>query len=122
MSKREKILEQFKEEMNSLGLSYHQQLYDAIADHLGPSIYDNDGSKVACSDKEERNTIKENFLIGKLGLEDSPELDDHIEHICHALGQSNRHKHRVTFYYLLTSHLQMESVMLKGVTYPSASL
>lgn len=98
--------------MNELGLHYHEELYDAIVNHLGPVIHDKDASLVACSDESERETIKNNFLIGKLGLEDGPHLDKAIEEICHGLGESNRQKHRSTFYYLLTAVLEKESVFL----------
>jgi hypothetical protein len=110
MSKKEEFSNVFKAEMNSLGLHYHEEIYNGIVDHLGPAIYDADASLVACSDPKELATIKTNFLIGKLGLEDSPELDDAIKQVCHALGESNSKKHRTTFYYLLTAILKKESV------------
>jgi hypothetical protein len=71
--------------------------------HLGPSVHGKDSSLVACSDPNELKLIREEFLIGKLGLADSPELDEKIQTVCAAMGQSNSHKHRATFYYLLTS-------------------
>jgi len=108
MSNFESTTQMFKDEMNAFGLHYHEETYNAIAKHLGPSLYDEDSSLVACSDNSERETIKKNFLIGKLGLEDSPKLDAAIEEVCHAFGESNRKKHRVTFYYLLLGVLNVE--------------
>ena len=112
MTKFEETSAAFKKEMNELGLHFHEDLYDAIAKHLGPALYDSDASLVACSDADELNTVKTNFLIGKLGLEDGPELDKVIDQVCHGLGQSNTKKHRVTFYYLLTAILKKESVFI----------
>lgn len=103
---------EFKAEMNKLGLFYHEELYDAIARYLGPSIHNKDSALVACSDPDELKTIRKNFLIGKLGLEDSDQLDAAIKEVCHGLGESNRQKHRTTFYYLLTAILKKEEVFL----------
>ena len=113
MSTYEEAFATFTKELDALGLSYHEEMYHAIVRHLGPSIHDNDASKVACSDPSELETVKTSFLIGKLGMEDSPRLDEVIQEVCHALGQSNRNKHRATFYYLLTAILGKESVFIK---------
>lgn len=112
MADKDGILDYFKKEMNDMGMHYHEELYHAIADHLGPSIHDADASLVACSDPAELKTVKENFLMGKLGLEDSPRLDEAIEQACGGMGQSNRRKHRVTFYYLLVGILGEENHFL----------
>ena len=108
MSKFEKAISSFKEEVTELGLHYHEELYDAIAQHLGPSIHDKDASKVACSEESEKATIKKNFLIGHLGLADGPELDNAIDQVCGLLGKDNTQKHRATFYYMLVGLLNLE--------------
>jgi hypothetical protein len=110
MSETHKLSAAFKKEMNDLGLHFHEEIYDGIVDYLGPSIHDEDASLVACSDPSELETIKTSFLIGKLGLEDSPRLDQVIQEVCHGLGESNRKKHRTTFYYLLTAILNKGDV------------
>ena len=112
MSKTHEVSAAFKSAMNELGLHYHEELYDEIVKYLGPTIHHDDAHLVACSDPEELKTIKTNFLIGKLGMEDGPALDKAIQEICHGLGESNRHKHRTTFYYLLVAILEKESVFL----------
>lgn len=108
MSKFEKAVADFKEGVAELGLHQHDVLYDAIAKHLGPSIHDKDAALVACSDPAEKETIKKNFLIGHLGLNDAPELDQAIDQVCGLLGKDNKKKHRVTFYYLLVGLLNLE--------------
>lgn len=108
MSKFEKTVAAFKEEVTELGLHYHDELYEAIAKHLGPSIHAIDAMKVACTDEKERETIKQHFLIGHLGLPDSELLDKAIEQVCGLLGQSNTAKHRTTFYYMLVGLLNLE--------------
>lgn len=110
MSKTNEMSAVFKSEMNALGLHYHEEIYDGIVDYLGPSIHNEDASLVACSDPKELATIKTSFLMGKLGLEDSPRLDEAIKEVCHGLGESNNKKHRTTFYYLLTAILNKEAI------------
>ncbi len=72
-----------------------------VAKSLGPSIYLGDASMVSCSDSTELARVKNNFLIGKLGLADSPALDEAIKGVCDQIGSSVRTKHRAVFYYLL---------------------
>lgn len=108
----EEAFEGFKKEVDNLGIAIHEDMYHAITKHLGPSIHDRDASLVACSDSKELETIKKNFLIGKLGMEDSPRLDQAMQEACGALGHSNRNKHRATFYYMLTAILNKEDVFI----------
>ena len=98
--------------LNNLGLAYNETLFNAIKKYLGPSIYDKDASLVACSDPKELNWIKTNFLISKLGMKESPTLDNLIHEVCASLGKSNRHKNRIVFYYLLVVRLEKESVFI----------
>lgn len=112
MSTYESAHKRFTDELAVLGIHHHDEIYHAITKHLGPSIHDKDASLVACSDPKELATIKTNFLMGKLGLPDGPELDSAIEQVCGAMGVSNRQKHRATFYYLLVAILKKEDVFL----------
>jgi len=76
----------------------------------GPSIYNKDSSSIAGSDKKELATVKNNFLIKKLGLEDGPELDEAIDSVLTTYGKSNPNKRRAVVYYLLAKHFKKESV------------
>lgn len=76
----------------------------------GPSIYDNDASTVSGTDSSEIETVRNNFLINKLGLSDSPKLDEGINKVLDLYGKSNRNKYRAVVYYLLTKHFGKESV------------
>jgi hypothetical protein len=87
-------------------------LLKAVTKGLGPSIYKADASKVSCSDKEELARVKNNFLIKKLGLDDSPALDKAIQEVCEEFGSRNPNKYRAVFYYLLTKKLGKESFYL----------
>ncbi len=84
-------------------------LISAVFKGLGPAVHNKDASLVSCSDQAELDTVKNNFLIKKLGLTDGPELDAAIKEVCETLKET-RQKSRVTFYYLLTKKFGKESV------------
>ena len=60
--------------------------------------------------KSELETVKENFLVKKLGLKDGPELMDAINSVIETYGKSERNKYRAVVYYMLTKHFGKESV------------
>ena len=109
MSKFDEALERYQGEMSKLGIKWDVDLLKKVAKGLGPSIYNEDSSKVSCSDKEELARVKNNFLLKKLGMKDSPELDAAIQDVCQQLGSANRNKFRAMFYYLLVKKLGKES-------------
>jgi len=76
----------------------------------GPSIYNADASTVSGSDRKELETVKNNFLIKKLGLTNSAELDSAIDSVIEKYGRSNRNKYRAVVYYLLTKHFKKDAV------------
>ncbi|MFT4565831.1 MAG: hypothetical protein ACI9FN_000784 [Saprospiraceae bacterium] len=100
----------FTEKLNRKDID--SALLSAIARSLGASIYNKDSSKVACSKKDERDRIKNQFLIKKLGLKNNPELDQVILDVCSTMGKTNRNKYRVVFYYLLVEKLKKEGIYL----------
>jgi hypothetical protein len=102
--------DRYKSEMDGLGISYDADLFQAVTKGLGPSIYNEDSSRVSCTDQTEMERVKNNFLIGKLGLADSPELDAALKEVCDQLGSSNRNKFRAMFYYLLVVKFGKASV------------
>ena len=102
--------DKYKSELDNLGISYDESLLSAVTKGLGPAIYNEDSARVSSSDSEELARVKTNFLIGKLGLKDGPELDQAIADVIEQLGASNRNKYRAIFYYLLVVKLGKESV------------
>lgn len=74
------------------------------------AIYNKDASTVSASDASKVKTLWNNFLIKKLGLKDTPELNTAINKVLDVYGQSNRNKYRAVVYYLLTKHFAKESV------------
>lgn len=100
----------YKSEFDGLGISYDEQLFSAVTKALGPVIYNNDSGRVSCSDEAEIARVKTNFLMGKLGLSDGPELDAAISEVCNQMGSSNRNKYRAMFYYLLVVKFGKQSM------------
>jgi len=102
MSKRDELIALYASELKSkCGVTADMDLLTKVTIGCGPSIYNKDASTVACGQESELETVKNNYLIGKLGLSDGPKLDDAIKEVCEKLGSSNKNKHRAMFYYLL---------------------
>lgn len=68
---------------------------------LGPAIYNRDAATVSGSSESELETVKQNFLIKKLKLEDTPLLMETILKIMKQYGTSERTKYRAVVYYML---------------------
>ena len=114
MSKRDELIEKYAADIkNKFGESPNMDLLTKVAIGLGPSIYNTDAAKVSGTDEKELQTVKNNFLIKKLGLKDSPQLLDAINSIIAKYGTSERNKHRAVVYYMLAKHFKKESVYNK---------
>jgi len=109
MSKLQEKIDLYTSEAEKLGIAIDADLFKNVAKGLGPSIYKEDAELVSSSNKSELETIKKNFLIKKLGQEDSEKLDEAIQKVIDTLGSSNRRKYRALFYYLLVKELGAES-------------
>lgn len=111
MSKRDELIEKYAEDIKSkFGETPNMDLLTKVAIGLGPAIYNLDASKVSGSDEKELETVKNNFLIKKLGLADSPALMEGINMVIAKYGQSEKNKHRAVIYYMLAKHFGKESV------------
>ncbi|GHB79837.1 DUF2853 family protein [Persicitalea jodogahamensis] len=109
MSKFDDLMATYMEEAEKIGLSVDADLLTKVTKGLGPSIYNTDSAKVSCSDKAELDRVKNNFLIKKMGMADSGELDSAIQKVCETFGSSNRNKYRALFYYMLVKNLGKEN-------------
>jgi hypothetical protein len=111
MNKREALIEKYASDLKEkLNMDPDMDLLTKITVGLGPSIYNADSSTVSSSDGKELQTVKEKFLIGKLGLSESDHLDKAIDSVMEAYGRTNRTKYRAVVYYLLVKHFNKESV------------
>ena len=111
MGKRDDLIAQYADDLkNKCGMAPDMDLLTKVTIGCGPAIYNDDASTVAATQDSELETVKDNFLIKKLGLTDGPELMAGINAAIATYGQSERNKYRAVFYYLLTKHFGKESV------------
>lgn len=111
MSKRDVLIEKYAADIqDKFGEQPNMDLLTKVTVGLGPSIYNLDSSRVSGSSEKELETVKNNFLIGKLNLSDGPELLDAINGIIDKYGRSDKNKYRAVIYYMLTKHFDKESV------------
>ncbi len=109
MGKFEEKVALYKEELQKLHVAVDENLLEKVTKGCGPSIYNADAEKVSSSDKTELETVKNNFLLGKMGQSDGPRLDAAINKVIDIFGSSNSNKYRACFYYLLVKELGLES-------------
>lgn len=111
MSKREELIAKYAADLEKkCGMTPDMKLLTAVTVGCGPSIYNSDACTVSAGDPKELDRVKKNFLIKKLGLSDSPKLDEGIAAVVETYGKSNRNKYRAVFYYLLVKHFRKASM------------
>ena len=111
MSKRDDLIAKYAADLkDKCGINPDMDLLTKVTVGLGPSIYNADSSTVSGSDENELATVKNNYLIKKLGLADTADLDKAIASVMDTYGQSNRNKYRAVVYYMLCVHFKKSSV------------
>ncbi len=111
MGKRDDLIARYADDLkNKCGMTPDMDLLTKVTIGCGPAIYNADASTVAGSQPSEIETVKANFLMKKLGLKDSPELDTAIKSVLDTYGQSERNKYRAVVYYMLTKHFGKEAI------------
>ncbi len=110
MSKRDELIAKYAADLkDKCGIDADMDLLTRVTIGCGPSIYNADSATVSSSDENELETVKNNFLIKKLGLSEGDDLDGAINKVMDTYGRSNRNKYRAVVYYLLTKHFAKES-------------
>ncbi|NKW91499.1 DUF2853 family protein [Rhodobacteraceae bacterium R_SAG9] len=110
MGKRDELIAKYADDLkNKCGIEPDMTLLEKVTIGCGPAIYNDDASTVAGSQPEELETVKNNFLIKKLGMSDGPELMDAIHSVIETYGKSERNKYRAVVYYMLTKHFGKEA-------------
>ena len=111
MSKRDELIVKYAADLkDKCGVEPDMDFLTKVTIGCGPSIYNKDSSTVSGTDDSELATVKNNFLIKKLGLADSADLDKAIDAVMEQYGRSNRTKYRAVVYYLLAKHFKKEAV------------
>lgn len=110
MGKRDELIAKYAEDLKSkCGMTPDMALLAKVTIGCGPSIYDADSATVAGGQASELETVKNNFLIKKLGLKDGPQLMDAIRSVIETYGKSERNKYRAVIYYMLVKHFGKEA-------------
>ena len=111
MSQRDDLIAKYAADLKEkCGVDANMDLLIKVTIGCGPSIYNADAATIAGSDQSELDTVKNNYLIKKLGLSDGPELDAAIDAVIEKYGRSNRTKYRAVVYYLLCVHFGKAAV------------
>ncbi len=111
MSKRDELIAKYATDLkDKCGVAPDLALLKKVVIGCGPSVYNADSATVSGTDAKELETVKNSFLIKKLGLADGPELEKAIDAVIDQYGRANRNKYRAVVYYLLTKHFKKESV------------
>jgi len=110
MGKRDGLVAKYADDLsNKCGVTPDMDLLTKVTIGCGPAIYNDDASTVAATQSDELETVKNNFLIKKLGLSDGPELMKAIDSVLDTYGRSERNKYRAVVYYMLTKHFGKEA-------------
>lgn len=111
MSKRDELITKYAADIGDrFNITPDMDFLTRVTIGLGPAIYNSDSSKVSGSDEKELETVKNNFLIKKLGMTDGPELMQAITNVMDRYGSSVNNKYRAVVYYMLAKHFSKESV------------
>lgn len=111
MSKRDELITKYAADLKEkCNVNADMDLLTKVVIGCGPSIYNADAATISGTDAAEVATVKNNFLIKKLGLKDGADLDKGIDAVMETYGKSNRNKYRAVVYYMLTKHFKKEAV------------
>ncbi|MEL6338007.1 MAG: DUF2853 family protein [Pseudomonadota bacterium] len=111
MSKRDALIAKYADDLkNKCGIEPDMDLLTKVTIGCGPAIYNADAETVASSQPAELETVKNNYLVKKLGLADGPELMEAIDKVIETYGKSERNKYRAVVYYMLAKHFGKESI------------
>ena len=110
MSKRDELIEKYAVDIkDKFGQEPDMDLLTKVTIGLGPSIYNTDASKVSGTDQKELETVKNNYLIKKLGMSDSSDLMEAVNSVVEKYGSSNKNKYRAVVYYMLCKHFKKQA-------------
>ena len=111
MGKRDELIAKYADDLkNKCKMTPDMALLEKVVIGCGPAVYSADSETVAASQKTELETVKNNFLVKKLGLKDGAELMAAINSAIETYGKSERNKYRAVVYYMLTKHFGKEAV------------
>jgi hypothetical protein len=111
MGKRDDLIAKYARDIETkLGQTPDMDLLRKVTIGCGPSIYNADAETIAASDGSEVARVRDSYLVKKLGLAESADLDSAIRTVMDQYGSSNRSKYRAVVYYMLCRHFGKEAV------------
>ena len=111
MNKREKLIVKYANDLREkCSVNPDMEFLKKVTIGCGPAIYTIDSSMITGTRESELKTIRDKFLIKKLGLSIEDKLDEGIDAVNEQYGRSNILKYRVVVYYLLAKHFGKESL------------
>jgi hypothetical protein len=111
MSKRDELIAKYADDLRKkCKMEPDMALLTKVTIGCGPAIYNADAETVAASQASELETIKANFLVKKLRLDDGPRLMEAIKAVIETYGTSERNKYRAVVYYMLVKHFGKEGI------------
>jgi len=114
MGKRDDLIEKYAADLKAkCGIDADMDLLRKVTIACGPSIYNRDSSTVSSGSTPELETVRNNFVMKKLGIDDEKKAMDGVHSAIDAYGKSNRTKYRAVLYYLLTTHFGKQGVFAK---------
>lgn len=90
----------------------NKKLVEKLAKRLASVMAKRDSASVACGDAKELETVRRNFIKGKLGVTDIAKGRNAMEVVCGMMKKS-RNKSRLTYYYLLAVELKKAKAYLE---------
>ena len=82
MNKRDELIEKYARDLREkCNVIPDLALLRKVTIGCGPSIYNKDSSTVSGTDESELDTVRNNFLIKKLGLSKSDKLNEGIDKV-----------------------------------------
>lgn len=106
----EKVGKYINDYKTKIGEDLDVGLLRKVTEGCGPGIFNSDAETVASTSESEMATVKNNFLIKKLGLKDDEKLEEGLNAVIEKYGKSNRTKYRAVLYYMLTKHFKKENI------------
>jgi len=114
MSKRDELIEKYAADLKAkCNMDPDMDLLKQVTIACGPSIYNRDSATVSSGSTGELETVRNNFVMKKLGITDEEKAMGGVYSAVDTYGKSNRTKYRAVLYYLLTKHFGKESVFKK---------
>jgi hypothetical protein len=111
MNKREELIKKYAADLKKkCGIDADMDLLTKVTIGCGPTIYNKDRSTVSAGSQKEMDTVRNNFLIKKLGLKEGKKLEEGLSAVIEKYGKSNKNKYRAVLYYLLVKHFKKEKV------------